>query len=69
MLLNSLITICTFDRVIECLMSFLELVVTGIAGSPHMISATVISLSRVVYEFRSEYETALTDSVFRIHVR
>ena len=38
----------------ECLTSFLELVVAGIAGSPHMISATVISVARVVYEFRSK---------------
>lgn len=44
-----------FVLLLECLTSFLELVVAGIAGSPHMISATVISVARVVYEFRSKY--------------
>ena len=48
--------------VLECLTSFLELVVAGIAGSPHMISATIISVSRVVYEFRSEYSTKINNS-------
>ena len=48
-----LIMIC-FVLLLECLTSFLELVVAGIAGSPHMISATVISVARVVYEFRSK---------------
>ena len=43
-----------FVLLLECLTSFLELVVAGIAGSPHMISATVISVARVVYEFRSK---------------
>lgn len=57
----SLITSCTFSRVLECLTSFLELVVAGIAGSPHMISATIISVSRVVYEFRSEYSTGINN--------
>ena len=50
----------SFD-VLECLTSFLELVVAGIAGSPHMISATIISVSRVVYEFRSEYSTGINN--------
>ena len=43
-----------FVLLLECLTSFLELVAAGIAGSPHMISATVISVARVVYEFRSK---------------
>lgn len=49
----------------ECLTSFLELVVAGIAGSPHMISATVISVSRVVYEFRSEIPSALLEQLIQ----
>ena len=55
-----------FVLLLECLTSFLELVVAGIAGSPHMISATVISVARVVYEFRSKccdtVETLLRDA-------
>lgn len=50
---------------VECLTSFLELVVAGIAGSPHMISATVISVSRVVYEFRSKYSAVAHNVIYR----
>ncbi|XP_073238782.1 RRP12-like protein isoform X1 [Porites lutea] len=49
----------------ECLTSFLELVVAGIAGSPHMISATVISVARVVYEFRSEIPSVLLEQLIQ----
>lgn len=42
--------------------------VAGIAGSPHMISATIISLSKVVYEFRREYSTSIK-STFRVKQR
>jgi len=49
----------------ECLTSFLELVAAGIAGSPHMISATIISVSRVVYEFRSEIPSALLEQLIQ----
>ena len=40
--------------------------VAGIAGSPHMISATIISVSRVVYEFRSEYSTRINNSFCKL---
>ncbi|XP_071947906.1 RRP12-like protein [Antedon mediterranea] len=36
----------------ECLGQFLDLVVAGFAGSPQMISATILSLTRIVYEYR-----------------
>lgn len=49
----------------ECLISFLELVVAGIAGSPHMISATIISLSKVVYEFRHDVPSALLEKLIQ----
>lgn len=39
---------------LESMISFLELVAAGIAGSPHMISATIISVSKIVYEFRGK---------------
>lgn len=31
---------------------YFSIVIAGLAGSPHMISATVVSLSRMVYQFR-----------------
>ncbi|KAJ7336525.1 pre-rRNA processing protein [Desmophyllum pertusum] len=49
----------------ECLTSFLELVIAGIAGSPHMISATIISVSRVLYEFRSEIPSAILEQLIQ----
>lgn len=60
---NDLVTLLFFF--LECLTSFLELVAAGIAGSPHMISATIISVSRVVYEFRSKYPIAICHLVFK----
>ncbi|XP_033098395.1 RRP12-like protein isoform X2 [Anneissia japonica] len=36
----------------ECLGKFLDLVVAGFAGSPQMISATILSLTRIVYEYK-----------------
>ena len=41
----------------ECISSYLDLVVAGLAGSPQMISATIIAISRVLYEFRGEADS------------
>lgn len=49
----------------ECLTSFLELLVAGIAGSPFMISATIVSVSRVIYEFKDEIPSALLEQLMQ----
>lgn len=36
---------------------YFSLVLAGLAGSPQMVSCTLISLSRLVYEFHGEYST------------
>ena len=35
----------------ESVTQYMKVVLAGLAGSPHMVSATVISLSRLLYEF------------------
>lgn len=49
----------------ESMTSFLELVAAGIAGSPHMISATIISVSKIVYEFRGEIPSSLLETLIQ----
>lgn len=34
---------------------YFKVIVAGMAGSPHMISATVVSLTRLVYVFHGNY--------------
>ena len=36
---------------LEALKDYFVVVLAGLAGSPHMVSATLLSLSRLVYEF------------------
>lgn len=36
---------------VESVTQYMKLVLAGLAGSAHMVSATVISLSRLLYEF------------------
>lgn len=36
---------------VESVNQYMKLVLAGLAGSAHMVSATVISLSRLLYEF------------------
>ena len=38
----------------ESVSRYLGLVLAGLAGSAHMVSASVISLSRLLYEFHGE---------------
>ncbi len=33
---------------------YVEMLSAGLAGSPHMISATILGLSRVIFEFKGK---------------
>ena len=37
------------------LMDFFELVLAGLAGSPHMVACTILGLTKLLYEFRGEF--------------
>ena len=39
----------------EAATQFLTKMLAGLAGSPHLISGTVLSLSRLVYEFHGKH--------------
>ena len=40
---------------VEAVTRYMHLVLAGLAGSAHMVSASVISLSRLVYEFHGQW--------------
>lgn len=55
------------DEVPSTMEEFVTMVSAGLAGeSPHMISATITSLSRLVYEFHSEFFNSF--SLFTIRI-
>ena len=39
----------------ESMMKYFSLVLAGLAGSPRMVSCTLLSLSKLVYEFHGEW--------------
>ncbi|EDO48743.1 predicted protein [Nematostella vectensis] len=47
----------------EGLVAYLELVLAGLAGSPHMVSATIISISRLVFEFRGDIPSKVMEQL------
>lgn len=44
-----------FNRSAECVSDYLLTVLAGLAGSTHMVSATLLALARLVYEFHGMY--------------
>lgn len=44
----------------ESVTEYLTRVLAGLAGSTHMVAATIISLSRLVYEFHGNQYTQLS---------
>ncbi|KAK3094601.1 hypothetical protein FSP39_003915 [Pinctada imbricata] len=47
----------------EALHSYFKLVMAGLAGSPQMISATLLALTRILYEFKDEIDSGLLDVI------
>lgn len=46
---------------------FVQMISAGLAGSnPHMISATITSLSRLIFEFHSEFVVSSPPSIPRL---
>ncbi len=43
----------------EALKQYFQLVLAGLAGSAHMISATELALTRILFEFKSESNEVL----------
>ena len=46
---------------LESIKSYFNLVLAGLAGSPHMISCTLLVLSKLAYEFHGEHYIELRD--------
>ena len=44
----------TYHHQIDSITRYMNIVLAGLAGSAHMMSASVISLSRLVYEFHGK---------------
>ena len=38
----------------SAIMGYFELVMAGLAGSPHMLSCTVLAITRIIYEFKGK---------------
>ncbi len=59
---SSFYNVCLFILCTESVIKFFSLVFGGLAGSPRMTSCTLLSLSKLVFEFHGTYIIVVTSS-------
>ena len=55
-------TVTLFFLYLDCIEEYFQLVMAGLAGSPHMISATLLAFTKLVFQYRGRSDLTNFDS-------
>lgn len=52
----------------EAMKSYVEMIIAGLTGTAHLASATLLCLSKIIYEYNSHLETEVMDQIVEVVV-